>query len=164
MIDYSKGKIYKIIDNTNGNIYIGSTCLPTLAHRLAHHKNGYKDYLKGNRGLTSSYYILENDNYDIVLLDEVNCTNKDQLFQRERFYIDSMNCVNLHKPARTKEEYVEINKRTRKAHYEKNKNEINKNLREKYTCPCGSVICVGERWDHIKTKKHTTLMQKLEKI
>ena len=35
MPDYNKGKIYKIVDNTNNNIYIGSTCEPTLAHRLA---------------------------------------------------------------------------------------------------------------------------------
>ena len=164
MIDYSKGKIYKIIDNTNGNIYIGSTCLPTLAHRLAHHKNDYKLYLKGKRGLTTSFYILENKNYDIILLEEVNCTTKDQLLQRERFYIDTMNCVNLHKPARTKEEYVEINKNRCKQFYQTKKNDINKKLREKYPCPCGSVICVGERWSHEKTKKHTTLMNNLEKI
>ena len=43
MPDYSKGKIYIIVDNTNNTVYIGSTCEPTLAHRLAQHK---KDYLK----------------------------------------------------------------------------------------------------------------------
>ena len=52
----------------------------------------------------------------------------------------------------------------KKQHYEKHKDEVNKKLREKYTCPCGSVICVGERWSHEKTKKHTTLMQELGKI
>ena len=110
MIDYSKGKIYKLIDNTNGNIYIGSTCLPTLAHRLAHHKHHYKEYKRGKRGLTSSFYILENGNYDIILLEEVKCTSRDQLFQRERFYIDSMNCVNIQKPFRYADELREINK------------------------------------------------------
>ena len=35
MVNYQLGKIYKIVDNTNGNIYIGSTCEPTLARRLA---------------------------------------------------------------------------------------------------------------------------------
>ena len=42
MIDYSKGKIYKIVCNNTGLIYIGSTCEPTLARRLAKHVGNYK--------------------------------------------------------------------------------------------------------------------------
>ena len=42
MTDYSKGKIYKIIDNTNGKIYIGST-VQTLQGRLLGHKTEYKN-------------------------------------------------------------------------------------------------------------------------
>ena len=34
VVNYQLGKIYKIVDNTNGNIYIGSTCETTLARRL----------------------------------------------------------------------------------------------------------------------------------
>ena len=85
MPDYSKGKIYKIVDNTNNNVYIGSTCEPTLAHRLAQHKKDYSKYLRGVRGLTASYLILENNNYDIVLLEACNVNSKDELFQRERY-------------------------------------------------------------------------------
>lgn len=35
MVNYSFAKVYKIVDNTNGNIYVGSTCEPTLARKLA---------------------------------------------------------------------------------------------------------------------------------
>ena len=35
MPDYSKGKIYKIVCNVTGLVYVGSTCEPTLARRLA---------------------------------------------------------------------------------------------------------------------------------
>ena len=42
----NKAKIYKIIDNTNQNVYIGSTC-KTLKERLTKHKNNYKLFLKG---------------------------------------------------------------------------------------------------------------------
>ena len=34
--DYSKGKIYKIIDNTNGNIYIGATIKPLTTRLVVH--------------------------------------------------------------------------------------------------------------------------------
>ena len=35
-------KIYKIIDNTNGNIYIGKTEQKYLCERLSSHKYDYK--------------------------------------------------------------------------------------------------------------------------
>jgi hypothetical protein len=36
-INYQLGKVYKIVDNTNGQCYVGSTCEPILARRLASH-------------------------------------------------------------------------------------------------------------------------------
>jgi Uri superfamily endonuclease len=36
MNKYNNGKIYKIIDNTNGNVYYGST-VQTLGERLSRH-------------------------------------------------------------------------------------------------------------------------------
>ena len=36
-VDYSKGKIYKITNDYNNDIYIGATC-DTLAKRYSHHK------------------------------------------------------------------------------------------------------------------------------
>ena len=48
MPDYGLGKIYKIVDYTNDNIYVGSTAEPTLARRLAGHRSSYKYWLKGS--------------------------------------------------------------------------------------------------------------------
>ena len=48
MVNYSLGKIYKIADNTNGDIYIGSTCEPTLAKRLYGHVDKFRFVNKGN--------------------------------------------------------------------------------------------------------------------
>ena len=45
MVNYQLGKIYKLVDNTNGNIYIGSTCLPYLSSRLAGHTTA-NNYLR----------------------------------------------------------------------------------------------------------------------
>ena len=58
----NQAKIYKIIDNTNGNVYIGST-YESLKNRLSHHKSNYKAYLKGLYGYTTSYDIIKNNNY-----------------------------------------------------------------------------------------------------
>ena len=38
-----KGKIYQIVDNTNNNKYIGSTC-KSLKYRLTEHKSSYKRF------------------------------------------------------------------------------------------------------------------------
>ncbi len=61
MVNYSLGKIYKIVDNTNNNIYIGSTCEPTLARRLASHRTNYNNYLKEKNNFTTSFDIIKNN-------------------------------------------------------------------------------------------------------
>jgi hypothetical protein len=95
MVNYNNSKIYKIIDNTNDNIYIGST-VKTLAQRLGQYRQDYKKYLNGkNTKYTSLFDILKNDNYDIILLEKpVNINSKDELNARERYYIDNLVCVN----------------------------------------------------------------------
>jgi hypothetical protein len=103
MPDYSKGKIYKIVDNTNGHIYIGSTT-QKLSQRLSEHRND------SNRKTCSSREIILNSNYAIVLIEEVKCENKDQLHRRERYYIETIQCVNKCIPSRTTKEYKQDNK------------------------------------------------------
>ena len=68
MPDYSNGKIYKIICHKTGLVYIGSTCEPTLARRLAGHVGTYKRSLKGNKPHLTSFKVLENGAYEIVLI------------------------------------------------------------------------------------------------
>jgi hypothetical protein len=102
MVNYSQAKIYKIVDNTNGNIYVGSTCEPTLARRLAGHVSNYKHYLNGNK---TSLEIIKNNNYDIILIENVECHSKDQLIARERYYIEILDCVNKVIPGRTQHQY-----------------------------------------------------------
>lgn len=107
---YKNAKIYKIVDNTTGKMYIGSTCEPTLAHRLAKHRRSYNRYLKGGCNLTTSFEILKNNNYSIFLLEEYPCETKDQLLARERFFIENNECVNKVIPTRTIKEWEEANK------------------------------------------------------
>jgi len=117
MIDYSKGKIYKIVCNNTGLIYIGSTCEPTLARRLAKHVINYKSYNKGKSNYITSFKIIEGGNYDIVLIEEILCETKDQLHARERYHIELNPCVNKIIPTRTEKEY-------KKLYYKEHKEEI----------------------------------------
>ncbi len=124
MVNYQLGKIYKIVDNTNNNIYIGSTCEPNLARRLATHLTDYKRREIRNNNMTS-FQIFDNNNYDIILIENYPCERKDELHARERYYIESLKCVNKVIPTRTDREYVEANKDKfelyRKIYYAENK-------------------------------------------
>jgi hypothetical protein len=88
-------KIYRIIDNTNGNIYIGKTKQKYLCDRLSSHKS-LKD--------CSSREILKNEDYKIELIEETDDIN------RERYWILNTNCINKQIPGRTRKEYKEDNR------------------------------------------------------
>ena len=140
-IDYSKGKIYRIVCDTTGLVYIGST-VETLCKRLTKHKNNYKCYLKGNSHFVTSFDILKNDNYKIILIENCPCNSKEELHRVERTYIESIECVNKYIPTRTNKEWIENNKdkikQLNKDYYENNKekkfkiaSEWNKNNKDK---------------------------------
>jgi hypothetical protein len=139
MKDYSRAKIYKIVCNISGLVYVGSTCEPTLARRLAKHVASYKQWKNNpaNYSCFTSYKIIEEGDYDIVLIEDVKCETKDQLHARERYYIENLVCVNKVIPTRTSKEYQEKHKehikKLKHENYEKNKEEIllkNKNYRD----------------------------------
>ena len=108
-IDYNLSKIYKIVDNTTGNIYIGSTT-QSLSQRLGNHTKDYKRYCNGGFHYVSSFEIIKNENYEIILIEEVNCSNKEQLLKIEREHIEANECINLRIPTRTRKEYYKANK------------------------------------------------------
>ena len=110
MADYKNGKIYRLVCNTTGNQYIGSTTRP-LSQRLGGHKTQYKCFLAGKitKQVTSSSN-LSNNNCEMILIEDYPCENKNQLERRERHFIETMECVNKNKPAQTKEEHFEYMK------------------------------------------------------
>lgn len=89
MIKYDLGKIYKIVCNITGEIYIGST-IQTLALRLATHKH--------YNNTCTSKQIIERGDYSIELIENYPCNNRDELHARERYYIDTLTCINNNKP------------------------------------------------------------------
>jgi len=102
MPDYSKGKIYKIIDNTNGNIYIGSST-QTLSRRLDGHRGHYKHYLNNTGRYCKSFDIIKNNDYRIILIENVSCNNIDELHKKEQEFIDKFDCINTQKAYQSKQ-------------------------------------------------------------
>lgn len=99
------GSIYKIYDNTNGNVYYGSTSERLLGKRLAHHRSNYKRWCDGKNRGCKSFDIIKNGDFDISLVEKVNYEEKVELHRRERWYIENNKCVNKNIPTRTDKEY-----------------------------------------------------------
>jgi hypothetical protein len=106
---YERGKIYKIICNETGKCYVGSTCEPTLARRLAKHVAHYKYWINNNMNYITSFEIIKNNNYAIVLIENYPFKRKDELHARERYWIENNECVNKYIPTRTIKEYYKDN-------------------------------------------------------
>ena len=94
------GLIYKLTDNTNGDIYIGST-KRTLHLRLQDHQYRYKETLKKPERKMSSFSIIKNNDYKIELVEEVDDEN---LVEREKYYFNNTNNINIQSPYRTEQE------------------------------------------------------------
>ena len=140
MPDYQYGKIYKIVCNSTGLVYIGSTCEKYLSQRIDNHRRSFRKYIETGRGnFISSFEILKNDNYDIVLLEKYPCSSVDELHKKEREYIENTNCVNLCNPIRLngdKKAYDESWREQNKVHvveYKKNYRLENKESIQQYT-------------------------------
>jgi hypothetical protein len=144
MVKYELGKIYKIIDNTNGNIYIGSTCSLRLAQRLVEHRSKYKAYVETSVGFNlASFDIIKNGDYKIILIEDFPCENKDQLRAREQYWIENTECVNKHRALLTSEHVKQDNKtcyekykekriQNQKEYYQKNRDNVLEQKRQYY--------------------------------
>jgi predicted GIY-YIG superfamily endonuclease len=104
MPNYQNGKIYRIVCNQTGLQYIGSTTIP-LASRLSQHKKLFKDGKSG-----TSKLVLENNDYNIVLIEDYPCDRKEELLKRERYFIETVHCVNIKVPLQSQKEWYEKNK------------------------------------------------------
>lgn len=126
MKDYSKAKIYRIVCNITGEEYYGST-VQSLSNRRAKHVNQFKMWKTGQHHYTTSFKIIERNNFDIVLVENYPCNSKEELHARERFYIENTECVNKVIPSRTREEYRHTKKDEKKEYdkkyYEEKKQE-----------------------------------------
>ena len=111
------GKIYQIYCNKTNKRYIGSTCQDRLTSRLQQHKYHYKKYMEAKekgesyRRPCMSFNIIQNGDYAISLVEEVEFNDKQELLARERYYIENYdNVENYNIPTRTAKERYDINR------------------------------------------------------
>ena len=135
MPNYEDGKIYKIVNDIDNEIYVGSTC-STLNNRMSNHISS------SNNGKTKLYVKIKSmgkEHFEIELIENYPCNNRTQLELREGFYIESLNAqLNILNPS-TNIFYADILK-TRK--------------NPSITCECGGAYTKYQQNEHIRTNKH----------
>ena len=132
MNKYNESKIYKIVCNITGDVYVGSTT-QTLHQRLIKHKSDAKRCRD-----VSSCVIINRGDYKIELIENISCDNRKELNTREGYWQSKIKCVNKRQECRTNKQWREDNKeryeKKNKEYYEKNKErllEYRKEYREK---------------------------------
>jgi hypothetical protein len=121
--------IYKISNPDHHNkVYYGSTVVPLDKRRLAH-KGKYDHYKSGaTQYRLSAFDVIEPAPSDFIIELIEDCSNlscRDELRQRERYYIENNTCVNKNIPGRNQVE-------SRTAYYEKNKAKIMEHRKKYY--------------------------------
>jgi hypothetical protein len=121
--DFSKGKIYKITNDYNDDVYVGSTC-DTLGRRFSRHKADMKREKCKNRKLFMLMNEIGFERFRIQLIIDYPCEDQYQLGQKEGEYIRLIGTLNKRIEGRTKKEYYENNKDKVKEYYENNKDKV----------------------------------------
>lgn len=155
------GKIYKLINTENDKIYIGSSNNQYLSQRIDRHRQMCKD-ITGRRD--SKLYIhmreIGVEKFQIELIEKFVCETKQQLVEREQYWIEQLKPElnmfraianpNYEQECRDKKERRERSK----LFYHSHKEEILKKMKIKFTCECGTICNIGDKSRHNKSKKH----------
>ena len=158
---YINGKIYKIFNTINSEIYIGST-IETLSNRLIRHKCAA-------RNKTSKFYKLMNELgaecFYIELVESYPCNNKTELNAREGYHIKQIATANERIAGRTFQEYYEDNRNNiceKKKHYYEN----NKDKRKQYNEDNKHIIAqkMKQYYEDSKDKRKQYLETNKDKI
>ena len=148
MVNYTKGKIYKLYSDIDDMFYIGSTTLPLGKRRKSHKK---KAEFFPDRNVYAHFNNISWDNVKIQLIEKYPCASIHELIQRERHHIEILKPqLNTTIPILTDEEkekkkqeqfaklteYMkqnpEVKKKSDKKSYEKRKEQILKQKHEYY--------------------------------
>ena len=114
-VDYSQAKIYKITNDFNNDIWVGTTC-DTIVKKFSVHKaQAIRKYRKDCiiQKLIKEYGF---DRFRIQLIEDYPCEDLYQLRQRQGYYIRELKAINKYADG--------------KDYYEKNKEHMNEQKKE----------------------------------
>ena len=173
MSDYKKGKIYKITNDFNDEVYVGSTC-DTLIKRFSSHKRGRTSEQLKHKPLYTLMNEIGHERFRIQLIEEYSCEDKYQLTQREAYFIRQIGTMNKLLPFvsdtealekkkiyRNSEKRKAIHKEESEIFYQQNKDKILEKNKEISKCVCGCELRKRDMPRHEKSKKHFQLMETL---
>jgi len=168
MVNYEKGKIYKMVNNKDAQVYIGSTT-HSLASRKGKHKFNAKSEKLKNQMNYSHWNMIGWEHVDIILLENYPCKSKEELHARERYWIEREKpCLNLQLPTRSQEEYLETNKeyflKFQREYYQTHKDEILAKQRIRIPCSCGRTFRSNHRSRHEATHIHKAIYPRGQKF
>jgi hypothetical protein len=154
------GRVYRISSPDTDQIYVGST-RKELKTRLVKHKSDMKRWQKGQCNYISSFEILNYDNADIDIIEEDEFIDKQHMREREKYWIQKLNCVNKIRPCKTREEHIADRRMYERKQYHENLEKSREKTRSskavKKPCPhCKKIMCRGSIWTHIKNKHALT--------
>ncbi len=123
MPNYQNAKIYKLINNVDGEIYVGATVDRLCARKWDHQKRAR---ICPDRLVYKHLNVIGWQNVDIVLIEDFPCENRVQLHTRERHHIEQLQAkLNTIIPTRTKKESHAV-------YYQQNKAKLNQKNKEYY--------------------------------
>ena len=181
--NFNNGKIYKITNNINNEVYVGSTC-DILRKRFNIHKLQITQESKKNRPLYKLMNELGTHIFRIDLIEDYPCDDKQALRQREGYWIRQLGTLNQQIAGRTEKQkyidnkeiilernkkYVEEHKERRQEYMTEYSKEYNKKpeiiekkkeyYKQKNNCEYGSICRRDAIALHRKTKKHLDFLE-----
>jgi hypothetical protein len=157
MVNYQNGKIYKIVNDVNGMIYVGST-VKLLCNRMSHHRTTARE--NNNSKFYQYMRELGIEKFKIALIESYPCSSKEELHAKEDEYIrilkPELNTVNA---IENTEKKTETKRRNRKAYYDTHK-ELEKEQRKVWDANNKDKISEQKKRyqikhkDEIKQQKH----------
>ena len=118
-MDYSKEKIYKIWNDVDDELYMGSTC-QTLSMRMVGHRRCKNGTAKKHYRLYQKMLNIGQEHFFKKLMKETPCENAEQLRAIEGEYIRKYGTLNTRIEGRTKQQYTHTHDtKDRKAEYDR---------------------------------------------
>ena len=165
-------KIYKIVNDFDDQIYIGSTAGLLRKRLFSTHLMNYKHHSSNPStkypNYKTSFILFEKhgvENCSIILLEEFQVNNREQQLKHEREYYDKLKpfLVNAQKPIRTRSETLQYYKDHKKQNPEMMaRQKINRIIasKTKYRCPvCCKQMPRGCKVQHEHGLRHQKICQ-----
>ena len=156
MPDFQEAKIYKITNDFNDDVYVGSTC-NSLVKRYSGHKSEANHHNYKHRPLYKLMNEIGFNRFRIQLIENYPCSDKYEMRQKEGEYIRQFGTLNINIAVGI-ENQKEYQKEYRKEkEYDKKRYETQQKIL--VLCECGCSIASMSKKRHKKTKKHIQLME-----